>query len=136
MTGTTARAHTEECRKRLEECLAEDEETKFRSEAGKLRVDGWLAGRVESARNQQEVVGPSQTRRVELQAAQRQHCIKHSAAADQHQGDHPGHGSRGEGSPQVQDTKEFDPNEVMKTADVRLHEGGLEDCDQASPIQT
>ena len=49
MKGTTARAHTEECRRRSEECLAEDEETKFRSEAAKLRVDGWLAGRVESA---------------------------------------------------------------------------------------
>ena len=49
MTGTTARAHTEECRRRLEECLAEDEEPKYRSEAAKLRVDGWFAGRVESA---------------------------------------------------------------------------------------
>ena len=48
MTNTTARAHTEECRRRLENCLAEDEETKFRSEAAKLRVEGWLASRVES----------------------------------------------------------------------------------------
>ena len=48
VTNTTARAHTEECRKRLESCLAEDEETKFRSEAAKLRVDNWLASRVES----------------------------------------------------------------------------------------
>ena len=48
MTGTTARAHTEECRRRLESCLAEIEETKFRSEAAKLRVEGWLASRVES----------------------------------------------------------------------------------------
>ena len=47
MTNTTARAYTEECRRRLENCLAEDEETKFRPEA-KLRVEGWLAGRVES----------------------------------------------------------------------------------------
>ena len=39
MTNTTARAHTEECRKR-ESCLAEDEETKFRS--------GRLASRVGS----------------------------------------------------------------------------------------
>ena len=43
MAGTTARAHTEECRRRLENCLAEDEETKFRSEVAKLRVDNWLA---------------------------------------------------------------------------------------------
>ena len=35
MTNTTAPAHTEECRKRLESCLAEAEETKFRSEAAK-----------------------------------------------------------------------------------------------------
>ena len=48
MTNTTARAHTEECRKRIESCLAKDEETKFRSEAAKLRVDNWLASRVES----------------------------------------------------------------------------------------
>ena len=48
MTNTTARAHTEECRKRLEGCLAEDEETKLRSEAAKRRVDNWLASRVES----------------------------------------------------------------------------------------
>ena len=48
MTGATAHAHTEECRRRLESCLAEDEETKFRSEAAKLRVDNWLASRNES----------------------------------------------------------------------------------------
>ena len=48
MTNTTARAHTEECRKRLESCLAEDEETKLRSEAATLRVDNKLASRVES----------------------------------------------------------------------------------------
>ena len=48
MTGTTARAHTEECRRRLEKCSVQDEETKFRSEAAKLRVEGWLASRVES----------------------------------------------------------------------------------------
>ena len=46
MTNTTARAHTEECRRRLENCLVEDEETKFRSEAAKLRVEGWLASRI------------------------------------------------------------------------------------------
>ena len=39
MTGTTARAHTEECRRRLEECLAEDEATIIWSDAAKLRVD-------------------------------------------------------------------------------------------------
>ena len=42
LSGTTARAHTEECRRKLENCLAEEEETKFRSEAAKLRVDSWL----------------------------------------------------------------------------------------------
>ena len=48
MTNTTARAHTEGCRRKLENCLAEDEKTKFRSEAAKLRVEGWLTSRVES----------------------------------------------------------------------------------------
>ena len=47
MTGTTAGAHTEECRRRLENCSTEDKETKFRSEAAKFRED-WLASRVES----------------------------------------------------------------------------------------
>ena len=46
MTNTTALAHTEECRKRLESCSVEDEETKLRSEAAKLRVNNWLASRV------------------------------------------------------------------------------------------
>ena len=55
MASTTARAHTEECRRRLENCLAEDEETKFRSEAAKLRVDNWLASRVESAEKSRSV---------------------------------------------------------------------------------
>ena len=44
MTGTTARAHAEECRRRLEECFAKNEETKFKSEAANLRVDVWLEG--------------------------------------------------------------------------------------------
>ena len=42
-------AGREECRRRWEECLAEDEETKFRSEAAKLHFDGWMASRIESA---------------------------------------------------------------------------------------
>ena len=37
----------EECRKRLESCLAQKGETKLRLEAAKLRVDNWLASRVE-----------------------------------------------------------------------------------------
>ena len=41
-TNATARAHTEECRKKLESCLAEDEETKLRSEKAQLLVDNWL----------------------------------------------------------------------------------------------
>ena len=32
----------------MENCLAVDEGTNFRSEAAKLRVEGWLASRVES----------------------------------------------------------------------------------------
>ena len=53
MTDTTARSHTEECRKRLESCLAEDEETKLRSEVAKLRVDNWLDSRVESTETEE-----------------------------------------------------------------------------------
>ena len=49
MTNTTARAHTEERRKRLESCLAEDEETKFRSEAAKLCVDNCMAEKPRSS---------------------------------------------------------------------------------------
>ena len=37
MTNTTARAHTEECHKRLESCLAEDEETQI----GSSKVSCW-----------------------------------------------------------------------------------------------
>ena len=47
--GATKRAHTEESRRRLEKCRAEDEKTRTRSKAATHRVDGWLAGRVESA---------------------------------------------------------------------------------------
>ena len=47
--GATKRAHTEECRRRLEKCCAEDEKTRIRSKAATHPVDGWLAGRVESA---------------------------------------------------------------------------------------
>ena len=67
MTGTTARAHTEERRGMLEECLAGDEETKFRQRSFVLKA----GGRVESnqLRNQREMVRPSHTCRVELRAA-------------------------------------------------------------------
>ena len=50
MTNTTARAHTEECRRRLENCMAEDEERQNsdrKQQSFELKV-GW---RVES--NQQ-----------------------------------------------------------------------------------
>ena len=56
MIGCVARAHTEERRRRWEECFARDEETSVKSEAAKHRVDGWLAGRVESAEKEQGVV--------------------------------------------------------------------------------
>ena len=75
MTITTARAHTEECRKRLESCLAEDEETKFRSEAAKLRVDNWLASRVEST-DKSRGGDTVYTRRVELRAARHRQLLQ------------------------------------------------------------
>ena len=70
-------------------------------------------------RDQREVVRPSQTCRVELQAAAA--ASSSSAAADQYQGfAFPGHGvKRMRWSPQVQDTREFDPNESMETARVQ-----------------
>ena len=42
-------AHIEECRTRLKDCSAGDEETKFTSQEAKFRVDCLLTGRVESA---------------------------------------------------------------------------------------
>ena len=77
-----ARAHTEECRKRLENCLAEDEETKFRSEATKFRVDNWLASRVESAESSARVTQPSGPSSSSAAAAS-----SSSAAAEQFRGD-------------------------------------------------
>ena len=83
MTGT-AREHTAECRRRLEECSAGDEETKFRSEAAELPVDGWLG------------------------VAQRQQLQQAAAAADPYQRDGVrDHGVKRVRSLQVQGTREF-----------------------------
>ena len=99
MKNTTARAHTEECRKRLESCLAEDEETKFRSEAAKLRADNWLASRLESTEKPRsgDVVSHEPS----------------SSADERFRNDEvPDHGvKRVRSSPHAHDTKEFDPNE-------------------------
>ena len=116
MAGTTARAHTEECRKRLENCLAEDEETKFRSEAAKSRVDNWLASRVESAEKSASVTQPSE---CDVPSVMQPNAASSSApaatsstsaAAERFQGDEvPDHGvQRVRWSPQVEDAVELD----------------------------
>ena len=65
MTGTTARAHTDSCRRRLEE---RTEQKSGRKEHSFVLTAGW---RVESNQqtNLREVVRLSHTRRVELRAA-------------------------------------------------------------------
>ena len=51
-TNMRACAHTEECRKKLESCLAEDEETKLRSETANLvLITGWRVGSTEKPRS-------------------------------------------------------------------------------------
>ena len=122
MAGTTARAHTEECRRRLENCLAQDEETKFRSEAAKLRVDNWLSSRVESAERWRsgDAVShaPSGAASSSAQAAAASSSApavasSSSAAAEQFRSDEvPDQGvKRVRWSPQVQDTTELCPSE-------------------------
>ena len=138
MTGTTARAHTEERHRRLEECLAEEEETKFRSEAAKLRVDGWLAGRGESAQKptrggDTESHSPSEAASSSAPAV----ASSSSAAADQYQGGAvPDHGvKRVCWSPQVQDTRELDPNEstVQPQGLTRQPESTTEELEDGDP---
>ena len=104
MTGTVARAHTEECRRRLEECLAQDEDTIVRSETAKHCVDGFLAGRVEPAEKatisvEADVDMPSSA----ISSAPAASSSSAPAVEVPNQGEKvPDHGGR---SPQVQDTK-------------------------------
>ena len=135
MTNTTARAHTEECRKRLESCLAEDEETKLRSEAAKLRVDNWLASRVGSTEKPRsgDVVShePSGAASSSAPAAAASGsvpmAVSSSSADERFRSDEvPDHGvKRVRWSPHEQETKEFDPNESSVQVSSQEHNRGL-----------
>ena len=135
MTNTTARAHTEECRKRLESCLAENEVTKLRSEAAKLRVDNWLASRVESTEKPRsgDVVSHEPSRAASSSAPAAAACgsvpmaVSSSSADERFRSDEvPDHGvKRVRWSPHEQDTKEFDPNESSVQVSGQEHNRGL-----------
>ena len=122
MTNTTARAHTEECRKRLESCLAEDEETNLRSEAAKLRVDNRLASRVESPSGAASSSEPAAAASGSVPMA-----VSSSSADERFRSDEvPDHGvKRVRWSPHEQDTKEFDPNESSVQIPSQEHNRGL-----------
>ena len=131
MTNTTARTHTEECRKRLESCLAEDEETKLRSEAG---VDNWLASRVESTEKSRTGDGvshePSGAASSSAPAAAVSGsvpmAVSSSSADERFRSDEVDHGvKRIRWSPHEQDTKEFDPNESSVQIPSQEHNRGL-----------
>ena len=116
MTNTTARAHTEECRKRLESCLAEDEETKLRSEAAKLRAS--RVGSTEKPRSGDVVSHePSGAASSSAPAAAASGsvpmAVSSSPADERFRSDEvPDRGvKKVRWSPHEQDTKEFDPNE-------------------------
>ena len=146
MTNTTARAHTEECRKRLERCLAEDEETKFRSEAAKLRVDNWLASRVEStekprsgdAVSHEPSGAASSSAPAAAVSGSVSMAVSSSSVDERFRSDEvPDHGvKRVRWSPHEQDTKEFDPNEpsdasVQSRVLKRQPESTTEDLEDA-----
>ena len=135
MTNTTARAHTEECRKRLESCLAEDEDEKLRSEAAKLRVDNWLASRVGSTEKLRsgDVVShePSGAASSSAPAAAASGsvpmAVSSSSADERFRSDEvPDHGvKRARWSPHEQETKEFDPSESSVQISSQEHNRGL-----------
>ena len=106
MVGTVARAHTEECCRSLEECLAQDEETSVRSEAAQQLVGGWLAGRVASTEN----ASRSGDAAVDMPSGSAAAASSSAPAVEvPDPGDEvPDHGvKRVRCSPQVQDTKVF-----------------------------
>ena len=95
----------------MESCLAEDEETKIRSEAAKLRVDNWLASRDGSTEKPRsgDVVSHEPSRAASSSAP----AAAASSADERFRSDEvPDHGvKRVRWSPHEQNTKEFDPNE-------------------------
>ena len=142
MTNTTQGAHTEECRRRLENCLAEDEETKFISEAAKLRVEGWLASRVESTDKSRggdalshapSGVASSSAPAAAASSSAPPVASSSPAAAERFQSDEvPDHGvKRVRWSPHV-DTSDLDPSEVEHRQRLkRQPESTTEDLEDA-----
>ena len=133
MTNTTARAHIQERRKRLECFLAEDEEMKLISEAAKLRVDNWLASRVGSTEQPRsgDVVShePSGLASSSAPAASGSVpiAVSSSSADERFRSDEvPDHGVKSvRWSLHEQDTKEFDPNESSVQIPSQEHNRGL-----------
>ena len=101
--------------------MAEDEETKFRSEAAQLRVDNWLASRVEPTEKPRsgdvvshEPRGAASSSALAAAASGSVPMAVSSSSADERfrSDEVPDHGvKRVRWSPHEQDTKEFDPNE-------------------------
>ena len=135
MTNTTARAHTEECRKRLESCLAEDEETKLRSETAKLRVNNWLASRVESTETPRsgdvvshELSGAASSSAPAAAASGSVPIAVSSSSADEgfRSDEVPDNGvKRVRWSLHEQETKEFNPSESSVQISSQEHNRGL-----------
>ena len=118
-----------------ESCLAEDEETKLRSEAAKLGVDNWLASRVGSTEKPRsgdvESHEPSGAGSSSAPAAAASGSVPmavSSCSADERfrSDEVPDHGvKRVRWSPHEQDTKEFDPNESSVQIPSQEHNRGL-----------
>ena len=128
LTNTTVRAHTEECRKRLESCLAEDEETKLRSEAAKLRVDNWLEkSRSGDVVSHEPSGAASSSAPAAAASGSVPMAVSTSSADERFRSDEvPDHGvKRVRWSPHEQDTKEFDPNESSVQIPSQEHNRGL-----------
>ena len=107
-------------------CLAEDEETKLKSEAAKLRVDNWLASRVGSTEKSRigdavshEPSGAASSSALAALAMWSVPMAVSSSSADERfrSDEVPDHGvKRVRWSPHAQDTKEFDPNESINAS--------------------
>ena len=119
----------------VESCFVEDEETKLRSEAAKLRVDNWLASRVESTEKPRsgdvvslESSGLASSSAPAAAASESVPMAVPSSSADERfrSDEVPDHGvKRVRWSPHGQDTKEIDPNESSVQIPSQEHNRGL-----------